>query len=42
MTAVLLRGGRRGRSMLVDPGDALPLADCAELLRTVDGLITQL
>ena len=42
LTAVLLRGGRRGRSMAIDPGDALPLADCAELLRTVDGLITQL
>jgi phosphoglycolate phosphatase len=42
LTAVLLRGGRRGRSTLADPGDALPLAGCAELLRTVDGLISQL
>ncbi len=42
LTAVLLRGGRRRRSMALDPGDALPLADCAELLRTVDALITQL
>ncbi len=40
LTAVLLRGGRRGRSTPLDPGDALPLAGCAELLRTVDGLIT--
>jgi len=42
LTAVLLCGGRRGQAMAVDPGDALRMADCAELLRTVDGLITQL
>ncbi len=39
LTAVLLKDGRRGKAAAIDPGDAMQLSDCAELLRTVTDAI---